>query len=257
MKQARELIIQHNQQAVTSSLDVAETFNKKHQHVLRDIDELREGVQKWTDLFFETTYTHEQNKQQYRQYLMNRDGFTLLAMGFTGKEALQFKLKYIEAFNEMERQINKPMSGPELALLQAQNLVNLEKRVDQQEEKLDNITDILSIGNQDWRNQANKIINAIANKLGGGQYYQEIRNESYELLEQRAACSLGRRLQNRQQKMALRGASKTAIRKLNVLDVIAEDKKLVSVYVTVIKELGVKYQLNPTEYQFISEEEII
>lgn len=101
-----QLVIMHNQQAVTSSVQVAETLSKNHRDVLKAIDELKKGVtQNFADLFSETTYTHEQNKQQYRMYLMNRDGFTLLAMGFTGNKALQFKLKYIEAFNAMEKQL--------------------------------------------------------------------------------------------------------------------------------------------------------
>ncbi|HAP5408824.1 TPA: Rha family transcriptional regulator, partial [Enterococcus faecalis] len=94
------LVIMKNQQAVTSSLQVAETFNKNHRDVLAAIDDLKEGVaENYADLFYEDNYIHPQNKQSYRQVIMNRDGFTLLAMGFTGQKALQFKLKYIEAFN--------------------------------------------------------------------------------------------------------------------------------------------------------------
>lgn len=101
-----DLVIMKDQQAVTSSLQVAEVFDKNHKHVLEAIDSLREGVaENWADLFYEDTYTHPQNKQQYRIIYMNRDGFTLLAMGFTGKKALKFKLKYIEAFNKMESHI--------------------------------------------------------------------------------------------------------------------------------------------------------
>ena len=97
-----------NDRMLVSSLEVAKNFGKNHQHVMRDIRNLREGVQNWTDLFYESTYVHEQNKQQYPMYLMNRDGFTLLAMGFTGKDALEWKLKYIQAFNEMEAKLNDP-----------------------------------------------------------------------------------------------------------------------------------------------------
>ncbi|WP_195701886.1 Rha family transcriptional regulator [Companilactobacillus futsaii] len=100
------LVIMKDQQAVTSSLQVAETFNKNHKHVLEAIDNLKEGVaENWADLFYEDTYIHPQNRQPYRVIYMNRDGFTLLAMGFTGKKALKFKLKYIEAFNKMESHI--------------------------------------------------------------------------------------------------------------------------------------------------------
>lgn len=100
------LVIMKDQQAVTSSLQVAETFNKSHKHVLEAIDNLKEGVaENWADLFYEDTYIHPQNRQPYRVIYMNRDGFTLLAMGFTGKKALKFKLKYIEAFNKMENEL--------------------------------------------------------------------------------------------------------------------------------------------------------
>lgn len=108
-----DLVIMKNQQAVTSSLQVAETFKKDHRHVLEAIDSIKKRVaENWADLFYEDTYIHPQNKQQYRVIYMNRDGFTLLAMGFTGKKALTFKLKYIEAFNSMEKQIQTGYSIP-------------------------------------------------------------------------------------------------------------------------------------------------
>jgi Rha family phage regulatory protein len=88
---------------VTNSLLVAEKFGKEHRHVLDSIDELIKGVAgNSAALFYEATYIHPQNKQEYRMYIMNRDGFTLLAMGFTGAKALQFKLDFINAFNKME-----------------------------------------------------------------------------------------------------------------------------------------------------------
>lgn len=102
------LVIMKNEQAVTSSLQVAETFEKNHRHVLRDVENLLEGMPKTghtQHMFVKGTYVNEQNSQEYPMYYMNRDGFTLLAMGFTGSKALGFKLKYIEAFNSMEKTI--------------------------------------------------------------------------------------------------------------------------------------------------------
>ena len=89
-------------QAVTSSRQIAESFRKKHKHVLDTIENLKAENPALTEMFFETTYQAGTGKH-YKEYLMNRDGFTLLAMGFTGKKALQWKLKYIAAFNEMEK----------------------------------------------------------------------------------------------------------------------------------------------------------
>lgn len=100
-----------NDRVVTSSRNVAEDFGKQHKDVLESIDSTIEGVaEKSADLFYETSYVHPQNKQEYRQYLMTKDGFTLLVMGFTGKKAMQFKLKYIEAFNSMEKQLKEEYS---------------------------------------------------------------------------------------------------------------------------------------------------
>lgn len=94
----------------TSSRKIAEVFEKRHDHVVRNIDELISGMgvpQNWGHLFIGSTYTHNQNKQVYREYLMMRDGFSLLAMGFTGEKALKWKLEYIKAFNEMEKELKR------------------------------------------------------------------------------------------------------------------------------------------------------
>lgn len=100
-----ELVFLKNDEAMTDSLTVADMFGKRHDRVLRAVENLLEGLPKNGDtpkLFMKTWYTHEQNGQRYTKYLMNRDGFSLLVMGFTGKKALEWKLKYIEAFNKME-----------------------------------------------------------------------------------------------------------------------------------------------------------
>lgn len=122
-----ELVIMKDKQAVTTSLQIADSFKKQHKHVLEAIDEIRGVAENSADLFYDGEYVHPQNKQTYRMIYMNRDGFTLLAMGFTGKEALNFKLKYIEAFNVMEAKIksNVPTNMIEaltLALEQAKTI---------------------------------------------------------------------------------------------------------------------------------------
>ena len=114
-----------NGEPVASSREVAKRFGKNHRDVLRAIEDILEGVRKIaqtpkditaqncavTQMFFKSEYTHPQNHQKYPMYLMNRDGFSLLAMGFTGKEAVQWKLKYISAFNAMEKQLAAQHKG--------------------------------------------------------------------------------------------------------------------------------------------------
>lgn len=246
------LIIMHDCQAVTSSLNVAETFGKNHNHVLRDIDSFKEGVQNWTDLFQETTYTHEQNKQEYRMYLMNRDGFTLLAMGFTGKEALQFKLQYINAFNQMEKeQQPKQLSPSELALLHAQNMVALERkqaaqdnRIEKIETEQQNISEIIGLTVVEWRKKVTSILNRIALAQGGYEMFQQIKNESYKILEERGKCNLSLRVINKQKNMAVNGVAKSTVNKVSKLDAISDNARLTEIYLAIVKELAVKYRVN-------------
>lgn len=148
-----ELVIKKDQQAVTTSLQVAENFEKQHKHVLEAIDELMGAAENSADLFYEDTYIHPQNKQSYRIIYMNRDGFTLLAMGFTGKKALEFKFKYIAAFNEMEKELNKPRyeipNTPQAALrLMFEYQEETTKKVDKVEERVTDLEEnvVLSAG---------------------------------------------------------------------------------------------------------------
>ena len=102
------LVVLKNKQATTTSLIVSEYFNKNHQHVTRDIRKLEKeiDVSNFGQMFSKLKYKDKYSREQ-EMYVMNRDGFMLLVMGFTGKKALQIKLQFIEAFNLMEEYIKK------------------------------------------------------------------------------------------------------------------------------------------------------
>lgn len=100
------ILSMQNGEPVVSSRQIAENFDKNHRDVLRAVDNLKEDVRNFAQMFFESTEPDSYGREQ-RAYLMNRDGFTLLAMGFTGKAALEWKLKYIAAFNEMEKKLTE------------------------------------------------------------------------------------------------------------------------------------------------------
>lgn len=149
------LVIMKDQQAVTSSLQVAESFGKEHRAVLKAIDDLKEGLaQKYADLFWEDTYVHPQNKQPYRIVYMNRDGFTLAALGFNNtQKVLDFKLKYIEAFNKMEDHIKQQPQIPDtprgLALLALAANEEASKRLDDIDTRLVDIEENKLITTED------------------------------------------------------------------------------------------------------------
>lgn len=124
---------------VTTSLKVAETFGKDHSRVLRDIRELScsEGFRQGN--FAESSYVNNQNKEM-PMVVMSKDGFTLLAMGYTGKKAMVFKESYIAAFNEMEEKLKektKPKSQLEILVESAQALLEQSRRMDRIESRLD------------------------------------------------------------------------------------------------------------------------
>jgi len=99
-----KLITVRNDQAVTSSLQVAENFNKDHKHILEAIENLTVENMAVRNMFQEGTYMNSRGRL-YKMFYMTKNGFTLLAMGFTGKKATQFKIQYINAFNQMENQL--------------------------------------------------------------------------------------------------------------------------------------------------------
>ena len=100
-----------SQEVVVSSRQVAESFEKEHKNVIQNIENIKAENSALTPMFHETTYTAGTGKS-YKMYLMNRDGFTLLAMSFTGAKALDWKIKYINAFNEMEKQLKTGNTKP-------------------------------------------------------------------------------------------------------------------------------------------------
>ena len=128
--------LDENRPAVLST-EVAERFQKKHQHILRDIDRIHSQVPK---IFFETNFGLIEREvavgfgmRRERSYLLTRDAFSLLVMGFTGSAAIRWKLKYIEAFNSLEAAVRDNIRtdaveyGRKLGLDEARALPAVEK----------------------------------------------------------------------------------------------------------------------------------
>ena len=104
-----ELVYLKNNAAVCDSLQVTEKFEMRHDNVLRAIDNLQKSLLNFEEpsKMFIASKRKADDGQYHRMYLMNRDGFSLLVMGFTGKNALEWKLQYIKAFNQMEKLIRE------------------------------------------------------------------------------------------------------------------------------------------------------
>lgn len=112
----------------TTSQLVAETFGKRHDAVIRGIRDLQDKCPKeFTAHNFVVSEYTDNTGRKLPMYLLTRDGLTLLVMGYTGKEAMRFKLAYIEAFNAMEAQLQAMRDNPAgyLSVEERRPLVNL------------------------------------------------------------------------------------------------------------------------------------
>lgn len=115
--------VNKEEKTVVSSLDVAETFEKEHKHVLEDVRRISDNLDtaEFSALFYETEYKASNGKKN-PMYLMNRDGFTLLVMGYTGEKAMKFKLAYIKQFNAMEKALQGKLIEREKGIAVRQSL---------------------------------------------------------------------------------------------------------------------------------------
>lgn len=126
-----------NGEPVASSRQIAENFGKEHKHVLDAVKNLVAENSAAKSMFHPATF--ENRGKQYPMYLMNRDGFSLLVMGFTGKAALEWKLKYIAAFNQMEKKLAQ---RPQLsrAELMAQALIAAHDELEHKDRQIAELT---------------------------------------------------------------------------------------------------------------------
>lgn len=128
-----------NGQVVVSSRDIAKHFGREHKNILAAIREILVAEKSATKFFYESSF--EYRGQTFPEYLMNRDGFTLVVMGLNNTEkVIEWKLKYIQAFNEMEKKLTTPEpEPPELALskalVMAQGIIAREQERSKQLEK--------------------------------------------------------------------------------------------------------------------------
>ena len=133
--------------------------------------------------------------------------------------------------------------SPELRLL-----INLELKQKEQDkaieavnQKVDGIRDVVVLNPNSWREECRKLLSKVAQARGGGGAYQEVNAEVFQLVDERARVSLETRLTNKRRRMADEGVCKSKRDKLNKVDVIADDAKLIEIYIAIVKEMAVKY----------------
>ncbi|WP_200411340.1 ORF6N domain-containing protein [Virgibacillus salexigens] len=182
--------------------------------------------------------------------LITESGYLMLVKSFQDELAWSVQRQLVKYyFKAKEKIFDTSQLSPELqmfdglfkAIAKTELATHqLSEEIKATNDKVDNVSNILALNPTEWRKKINAIINKIANFRGGFEAYQDVRNESYQLLEDRAKCQLSVRLINKRRKMALEGAAKSRIDKTNKMDVIADDARLTEIYIAVVKELAIK-----------------
>lgn len=237
----KQLVFINEGRPVTDSLTVSEVFGKEHARVMRDIRELPCSKEFRVGNFAESSYTNDQNRRMPK-FILTEQGFTLLAMGYTGPQAMEFKEKYIAEFERLKSQ-SQPVNVGELSPL-LQMMIQTEQRQKAIEQRQDNTDQQLAIVKEtflqrddDWRSKITGMIRGAGFRRGKN--YQDMWNLSYQIFEDRARCRLDTRLDNLKERLKASGATKTKISTANKLDIIESEPRLKEIYTTVVKELSI------------------
>lgn len=247
-------VFEQDGELYTDSRNVALMVDKQHSHLLRDIenyiDKSKSGL---ISFFIEDSYTDSMNRVR-KNYLLTKKGCDMVANKMTGEKGVQFTEAYVEQFHKMENHIkSKQYQVPTTTegVLELFFTMHKEDRAAIKEIKNDmrNIREIVSLETKDWRNDTNKVLNRIAQTLGGGMYHKDVRSEAYQLLETKGRCKLDQRVINRKRKAAANGLSKSAVQKISKLDVIGEEPRLIEIYISVIQKMAIKYGIDFNELE--------
>ena len=179
----------NNGQVVVSSRQIADDFEKRHDNILRDIETLRKDSLKIEEMFHYHQEPDTYGRMQ-KSYLMNRDGFSILVMGFTGQKALEWKLKYIEAFNRMEKmlvekapsyQISDPIERAKAWIQEQEEKKALEGHIEELKPKALFADSVASSRNSILVGELAKLLNQNGIDIGQKRLFQVLRDKGYLL----------------------------------------------------------------------------
>lgn len=251
-------VVEHNNEFYVDSREVAEMVDKRHADLVRSIENYllvlgQNAKLRSDDFFLENTYQAGTGKQ-YKHYLLTKKGCDMVANKMTGSKGVLFTAMYVEAFHKMDEHIKQAqLNVPQTPMQALEMMFNVQKDQEQfnQEMKreITGIRNIVGIETKNWRNDTNKMLGAIAQHLGGGEKHQKVRTEAYKLLEEKGRCKLDQRLNNRKAKMLSQGATKSQINKVSKLDVITDEPRLIEIYISVIKNMAIKYGVDVSQFE--------
>lgn len=259
-------IIERDGKFYTDSRQVAEMIGKQHAHLCRDIagyiKVMSQNPKLDFDEFFKKSSYVAGTGKSYQCYLLTRKGCDMVANKLTGEKGILFTAEYVTRFDEMERTLknNVPVSAEELFLQSAKLFAEHSReikalknvaaaqndRIGEMEKTLRQFKELQELNADNWRIHCIPVLNRIAEAkdfpfLGGLNKYQAARRELYKRVDISGKCDLGKRLKNQRERALKQGASKTAVSKINKLDVISNDKILINIAIAELNKMAVQY----------------
>lgn len=256
--------VEHNNQRVLTTQQLAEAYGTDTRRISENFTRnyeryqigkhyiLLEGEDK--TVFLNNTQIADSYKNASKLYLWTEKGAWLHAKSLNTDKAWESYELLVDTYYSIKDKLPKLDNlSPQLQLL-----INMEieqKRIAGMVEQAQNtateakqevqaIRDVVAINPSSWRNETSNILNKIAKSRGGtSQDYIDVRDETYKLLSQRAGTKLDIKLTNRKRKVLEETGSRSKADKVTKVDVIADDKRLTEVYIAIVKEMAIKYNI--------------
>ena len=198
-----------NGKPVTTSLQVAEFFGKQHKNVLQDIRNILDSEIDITGLNFQLSEYQDSTGRSLPMYIMDKDAFTLLVMGYTGEDALRFKLAYIRRFNEMESHIrnnqlaipnfNDPIAAAEAWIVAERSRIAEHERAEYLKKRQGEINNTKTATAMNTASQFSKENAKLKDSIGIGKHYRQVKaiewlGEEFNLASKSEYSQIGKAL---------------------------------------------------------------
>lgn len=227
---------------VVDSREVAEVIGKQHAHLMRDIKNYCDILEKTNeskiglvDFFIPSTYTDGKGESR-PCYLLTKKGCDMVANKMTGEKGVIFTAMYVSAFEKMRERITKPMTTAEMFQLQAQINVEQERRlaaIEANQQKVIEACSVPAVGRDEWQENMKKYLSGLCEEYSMS--YPVMYDDLYSALERKVGCNLTTRQSNLRKRLKAAGATYKERQSVSKLTVIAKDPALTGVFEGIVQ----------------------
>jgi len=246
-------IIEHQTQRVLTTSQLAESYGTNNKMISHNFNYNKERYKEGKHFFSLTGdekkdfINHHEiqdgSKNAQILYLWTEKGAWLHAKSLNTDQAwVAYEMLVDDYYSIKQAELDTSQLSPELQMFDKlfKTLASQELETKKLESKIDDIKDVVALNVTNWREESRKLINKIAIARGGMGAYKEVTNDIYDEVERRGKCDLNRRLENAKQRLAYKGVAKSKINKVNKVDMIGNEQKLIEVYMAVVKDFAIK-----------------